>query len=99
MFYHVYHVDEWYPLQITASKRDCTMGSMSMYLFPGSGLIVRRGSEPALINIGTPPPKEHPETPPPSRPNKRWSAIASVDATKVPRVSTNVSVMAVKPNL
>ena len=51
----------------------------------GSNLIVRRGSEPSLTNIGTSP-NNHDTMP--DRPNKRWSAIAAIDEDKMstPRV-------------
>ena len=46
----------------------------------GSGLIVRRGSEPALANIGAveEPKKQEDSTLRPG--HKRWSSIPSVDA-------------------
>lgn len=65
------------------------------FLLAGSSLIVRRGSEPALNNVGkTGKPNafnfSQSQTEKPSRSYaaaKRWSAIASLDETKASRVS------------
>ena len=62
------------------------------FLLAGSSLIVRRGSEPALNNVGKTgkPNFSQSQTEKPSRSYaaaKRWSAIASLDETKASRVS------------
>ena len=67
---------------------------LTVILFAGSSLIVRRGSEPALNNVGkTGKPNvfsfSQSQTEKTSRSYaaaKRWSAIASLDETKASRV-------------